>query len=392
MALKDLLFKPARAGTASGPGLDMPASACMGKQKEKVSKGGWDKAEEEKARLAAAVESTDEVIMIISRQGEIEYVNPAFERTTGYCKEEVLGRSPVALGSKRHDRTLYAGFLDTVTAGKTWAGRMTNRKKDGELVHFEGTISPVRDREGRVSCYVSVFQDVTERMRLESIAEAASATNSLGYALSGLRHELVNPLNSIKLSVAVLGAKLDPSMKTYIERIHEEVSRMEYLLNSLRSFNRYEALEIRELELSVFLAEFVSLVKCDFADKGIIIGLDAASPASAMCDPRALKQVLLNLIANSVDALAGTRGGEILLGLFNLGRTLMVRVADNGAGIEKEQMKNLFKPFNTSKKQGTGLGLVIVKKMITGMGGEVKIASTRGCGTTVDLLLPSARG
>ncbi len=351
----------------------------------------WDKAGEEKARLAAAVESTDEVIMIISRQGEIEYVNPAFERTTGYSRQEVMGRSPVVLGSKRHDRTLYTGFLDSVTAGKAWAGSMINRKKNGELVHFEGTISPVRDAEGRVSCYVSVFQDVTERMRLESIAEAASTTNSLGYALSGLRHELVNPLNSIKLSLGVIEEKLGPPAKMHLERIREEVSRMQYLLDSLKSFNQYESLDIRELELSGFLADFVSLVKYDFAGKGINIALDASSPASAMCDPRALKQVLLNLIANSVDALSGTRGAEILLGLFRLGRTLMVRVADNGAGMGKEQMKNLFRPFNTTKKQGTGLGLVIVKKMITGMGGEVKVASTMGRGTTVDILLPSAQ-
>ncbi len=372
-----------------GPGPLVPI-ASFGPVFARQEISGLDRAEEEKARLAAAVESTDEVVMIICRQGKIEYVNPAFERATGYSREDVMGRSPVVLGSHRHDRSLYIGFLNTVTAGKTWAGRMTNRKKTGELVHFEGTISPVRDRTGRVTCYVSVFQDVTGRMRLESIAEAASTTNSLGYAISGLRHELANPLNSIKLSLGVLEAKLDPSMRACLERIHKEVARMEYLLKSLKNFNRDEALEIRKLELSFFLADFVSLIKCDFPDKGINVALDAAFPASALCDPRALKQVLLNLVANSVDALAGVAGAEILFGLFKVGRTLMVRVADNGCGMAKEQMDNLFKPFNTTKKQGTGLGLVIVKKMITRMGGDVKVSSMRGRGTTVDILLPEA--
>ena len=353
---------------------------------------GADRIEEEKTRLAAAVESTDEVVMIICRKGNIEYVNPAFERTTGYPRGEVLGRSPVVLGGHRHERSIYTGFLDTVTACKTWAGRMISRKKNGELVYLEGTISPVRDRTERVACYVAVFQDITERMRLEAIAEAASTTNSLGYALSGLRHELINPLNSIKLSLGILKAEHGPAiLKKHLERIQEEVSRMEYLLKSLKNFNGYEALEIGELELSVFLADFVSLVKCDFSGKGINIELDAASPALAMCDPRALKQVLLNLVANSVDALANTRGGEILFGLFRLGRMLLVRVADNGSGMGKEQMNRLFKPFNTTKKQGTGLGLVIVKKMIKKMGGDVKITSITGHGTTVDILLPAAR-
>ena len=160
---------------------------CLLESKRQLNKekSGGERAREEKARLAAAVESTDEVVMIIDRQGKIEYVNPAFERTTGYAKKEVLGRSPVILGGDRHESSLYMGLLDTVMTGKAWAGHTINRKKSGNVVHFEGTISPVVNHAGRVTSYVSVLQDITGRMRLESIAEAASSMNSLGYAFSG---------------------------------------------------------------------------------------------------------------------------------------------------------------------------------------------------------------
>ncbi|MDA8388558.1 MAG: PAS domain-containing protein [Nitrospiraceae bacterium] len=352
---------------------------------------GGEKAREDRARLAAAVESTDEVVTIIDRQGRIEYVNPSFERTTGYAGKEVLGRSPVILGSDRHESSLYMGFLEAVMTGRTWAGRTVNRKKNGELVRFEGSISPVRDHEGKVISYVSVSQDITGRMRLESIAEAASTMNSLGYAFSGLRHELVNPLNSIKLSFGVLQRKIDPGMKTYLDRVQAEVARMEYLLKSLKNFNMNEGMELRELDLAAFLDDFASLVRPDFSGKGISVELDAPEAASAMCDPRALKQVLLNLAANAADALEGVGGARMLLGLFRQDGKVVIRVADNGAGMDEELMKNLFKPFATTKKQGTGLGLVIVKKMITKMGGEVKVASTRGQGTTIDIFLPAVR-
>ena len=349
----------------------------------------WEKTEEEKARLAAAVESTDEVIIIIDSRGKIVYVNPAFELVSGYTRAEVLGRSPVVLGSERHERAFYISFLNAVIAGKTWAGRPISRKKNGELVYFEGTISPVRDREGKVSSYVSVLQDITERMRLESIAEAASSMNSLGYALSGLRHELANPLNSIKLAFGVLQKKLSPGMNSYLDRVQEEVARMEYLLKSLKNFNMYEDIEIRELDLAPFLNDFIDLIKSDFSGKGINVLLDAGAAAFAKFDPRALKQVLLNLVANSADALAGIAEPRVRLALLKLGGMPAVRVEDNGAGMDEEQMKNLFKPFNTTKKQGTGLGLAIVKKMMTKMGGEVKVTSNKGRGTAVDILLPA---
>ncbi|MDA8388352.1 MAG: PAS domain S-box protein [Nitrospiraceae bacterium] len=350
---------------------------------------GRKRAEEEKARLAAAVQSTAEVVMIVSAQGKIEYVNPAFEQTTGYTKEEVLGRSPALLGSGRHGRSFHVDLVDRVRSGKTWTGRMATRKKKGELMHFEGTVSPVRDRAGKVISYVTVFEDVTDRIRLESIAEAACTMNSLGYAFAGLRHELVNPLNSINFSLGVLSGKLDPSLKVHIERVQAEVARMQYLLKSLRNFNMYEDLEISRLDLPAFLGEFVSLIKSDFTRKGISVALNTGDEVCAMCDPRALKQVLLNLAANSADAMAGAARPEMRFGLFRLGRMSMIRVEDNGSGMDGRQLQNLFKPFNTTKKQGTGLGLVIVKKIITKMGGEVQIASVKGRGTTVDIFLPA---
>ena len=135
------------------------------------------------------------------------------------------------------------------------------------------------------------------------------------------------------------------------------------------------------------------MIKSDFSRKGIDIVLDAGTDGGyfAMFDPRALKQALLNLAANAADALAGISGPRVRLALLKLGGIPVVRVEDNGAGMDEGQMKNLFKPFNTTKKQGTGLGLVIVRKMVAKMGGEVKVTSVKDRGTTVDILLSAPR-
>ena len=199
-------------------------------------------------------------------------------------------------------------------------------------------------------------------------------------------------MNSIKISFSVLQKKIDPGAKAYLDRAQVEVARMEHLLKSFKNFNIYEDIETRTQELTPFLNDFVSLIREDFSRKGIAVTFEKPERISAKCDLRALKQVLLNLAANSADALAGVLDAAILIRLFRRGTKAVIRVADNGAGMDEEQMKNLFKPFTTTKKQGTGLGLVIVKKMITRMGGEVQVTSIKGQGTSVDILLPLASG
>ncbi|HWR59663.1 MAG TPA: HAMP domain-containing sensor histidine kinase [Thermodesulfovibrionales bacterium] len=238
--------------------------------------------------------------------------------------------------------------------------------------------------------YVS---DVTEKVRLDSIAEAVNTMNNLGYIFSGIRHELGNPINSIKTTMTVLGNNIDSysrdTVLEYINRVQLDINRVEYLLNDLRTFSLYENPDLKEVHMPSFMTNLLSIVEMDFSRNQIKIKTLFRPEAQAgYVDPRALQQVMLNILTNASDALKSRESPEITISMFRMNGRIIIKVKDNGCGIPEDHKKHLFKPFSTTKMRGTGLGLVIVKKMLTKMDGTVEIESHEGLGTTVTLNLP----
>jgi signal transduction histidine kinase len=237
-------------------------------------------------------------------------------------------------------------------------------------------------------------RDITEKARLESIAEAVNTMNNIGYVFSAVRHELGNPVNSVKAALSVLRANLETyptqTVAEYLGRIASEVGRVETLLRSLKSFSLYERPALQVLDMASFVREFVKFVSDDARGAGI--GLEAAvsSDCWATCDPRALQQVMLNLYANASDALRGCERPELRILLTKGEGLISLRVADTGVGISEDDARNLFQPFFTTKESGTGLGLVISRKLLAKMGGSIAVESREGMGTTVLIALPES--
>ncbi len=136
-------------------------------------------AEERLRLLERAVEFSGSGVVITNVKGEIEYVNPAFSRMTGYSAEEVLGKTPRILKSGKHPPEFYADLWQTILRGEVWRGEMTNRKKDGSLYWEQQTIAPVRDGRGRITHFVAVKEDVTERKRTEQELKRLATTDPL---------------------------------------------------------------------------------------------------------------------------------------------------------------------------------------------------------------------
>lgn len=348
-------------------------------------------------RLTAAIEQAAESIVILDVAGRVEYVNPAFTAQTGIAAGEILGRRIRSFPVGPVERQVYREIARALLRGQVWQGTYAAHGRGGAVYQEEATISPVRDAAGRVLDYVAVCRDVTERRRLESIAEAVNMMDSVGYIFSSLRHELGNPVNSIKTALSVLRKNLDQyppeTVESYLDRTLAEVGRVEYLLKALRSFNMHETPRVERLDMGSFLAGFHALVREDFAGKGIAVEIDLPEEVwEALADPRALHQVLLNLLTNAADALAGRQEARIVLRLERTPRRVDLTVVDNGPGIPEAQLAQLFRPFQTGKPHGTGLGLVIVKKLVTQMGGTVEVASEVGTGTEVRVSLEAAEG
>ena len=331
--------------------------------------------------------------MILDADGFFQYVNPAFEIVTGYVKEEVLGKNfcdfKGGVKSKRFCDDMWGAVQD----GEPWHNHVVSLKKDGSRYEEEITIKPVKNNQGEFTNFVAVMRDVTEKVRLESIAAAVNNMDNIGYIFSGIRHEIGNPVNSIKVALSVLLDKVETftqqNIRRYIERSLTEVLRLEELLNSLKNFNMYEHPVNQAIDVEPFMNQFLSLVQEDFRNQDISIRVIIHPETGTMlADPRALKQILLNILTNSADALDGVEDSKIVVHVFRMREFVMIRIIDNGCGMSEEQLQNMFRPFYTTKNNGTGLGLIIVRKMLAQMNCTMDITSQKGAGTIVDVFIP----
>lgn len=243
------------------------------------------------------------------------------------------------------------------------------------------------------NCLCIFIRDITEKSRLMSIAEAVNTMDNIGYIFSGIRHEIGNPINSIKMTMSVLKHKLkDFSVEMvddYVDRTLSEISRVEFLLTSLRNFSMFENVEVKELDLSSFLEKLLFMAHNDMEKAGITLRAEVPDqPVFGKGDARALQQVLLNLLTNAAGAVENCEHPEIRFELKQGDGTVTIAIHDNGHGISEEEQKHLFKPFFTTKESGTGLGLVICRKMLAQMNSHIEIKSEPGKGTSVIMTLP----
>ena len=242
--------------------------------------------------------------------------------------------------------------------------------------------------------FVWVFaRDITDRARLETVAEAVESMNNIGYIFTTVRHEIGNPINSVKMALSVLRQNFDRFPRAtaleYVERSLNELTRVEELLATLRSFSLFESVRVREVELGRFLADFERLVRPGLQGRGVRLEIELFDqPLRALLDPRALHQALLNLVTNAADATAGRPDAAVRIRAACPGGELVLQVIDNGAGLSPEERAQLFRPFVSTKPEGTGLGLVIVKKLVASMQGSVDVESRPGQGSTFTLTFP----
>jgi PAS domain S-box-containing protein len=346
--------------------------------------------------MSTAIGLCSDAVVVTDRRGSIQYVNSAFERTTGFSREEAVGRDLHILDSGRHDQRFYENMRRTLGREGIWRGRLISKKKDGVLFHEECIVAHVKDSSGEFTHLLSIRRDVTEILKLESLAAQIDCMKNSGYILSGVRHEIGNAVNSVGVILDVLKAKfgqLDArAIEAYVESASEEAQKAAYLVRCLRSHNFHAEPELQSVNLPGFLSKFLSLVRDDFSARGVDISVSiSGDAANCHADPRALHQVLLNLLVNASDALAKTPNPRISISAAGSGDKVRVRVEDNGCGMSEEQQRSLFTPFYTTKGHGTGLGLVIVRKLLLAMNGAITVASRAGKGTTVDILVPRER-
>ena len=243
----------------------------------------------------------------------------------------------------------------------------------------------------RYRCFF--IRDITERIRLETIAQAVNSTDSLGFVFSGIRHEIGNPLNSLKMTLSVMkqniGRFSETTLVEYVDRGLADISRVEYLLKSLKNFSMFESVNLNDVPFDNYLKTFLTLVTTDLQQRGIHLIVDSCQElARVRIDPRAMNQVLLNVVANAADALENRPNPEVIFSAILRDKLVWLTIRDNGCGISPKQQKHLFQPFNSSKLSGNGLGLVITRKLLALMESSIEIQSWPDKGTMVTISIP----
>ncbi|MDG4554369.1 MAG: PAS domain S-box protein [Candidatus Competibacter sp.] len=370
-------------------------------------------------KLAQAVEQSPECIVITDLEARIEYVNEAFARTTGYSREETIGQNPKLLQSGKTPSDRYAALWQALSRGQPWKGEFVNRRKDGgEYVEF-AIITPLRQPDGRISHYVAVKEDVTEKKRIgqeldrhrhhleELVAErtaelerarvlAEAANRAKSAFLANMSHEIRTPMNAIVgLTHLLRQTAVTPEQAARLARIGDAARHLLSILNDILDLSKIEAgklvLEHTDFALGTVLDHVRSLIAESARAKGLSVTVDYDDvPRWLRGDPTRLRQALLNYAGNAVKF---TERGSIALRaqlLGDDGANLQVRfeVQDTGVGIAPDIHTRLFEAFaqadasTTRKHGGTGLGLAITQRLAQLMGGEVGVESEPGRGST----------
>jgi PAS domain S-box-containing protein len=358
--------------------------------------------------LVTAIEQSADTIVITDLHGVIQYCNPAFERVTGYSKEEVIGQTPRMLKSGKHDSEFYRQMWATITKGLVWSGHLTNKRKDGSLYEESATISPIRDTSGKITGFVAVKRDVTERLQLQEQLRQAQKLESIGRLAGGVAHDFNNLLTVINGYSRFLlkGLNDGDPLRIYADEISTAGERAASLTSQLLAFSRKQVIEPRVFDLNSTIRRAVPMLQR-------LIGEDIAlkthlddSLGWVFADPDQMHQVIMNLAVNARDAMPD--GGRLDIETSNVevtaegrtlfdpnalpGRYVLVTVTDNGNGMDETTRQKIFEPFFTTKGlgRGTGLGLATVYGIIRQGGGWIDVSSELGVGTSFKVYLPQA--
>ncbi|HSN92631.1 MAG TPA: PAS domain S-box protein, partial [Anaeromyxobacteraceae bacterium] len=357
-------------------------------------------------RLAAAVEQTPASIVITDANGVVEYVNPAYERTTGYSASEAIGRNANLIKSDRHDGEFYRGLWTTIAAGQVWTGRIVNRTKAGDLFTEDAVIAPVKDGAGVIRNYVAVKRDVTREIRVEQQLAESRRLESVARLAGGVAHDFSNLLTVVLSCAEALRADLETrgtADLADVQEIRAAGERARDLTRQLLAFARRQVIEPVPLDLNALVRDAEKLLRRLLREDIVLTVRLGPDLWSVRCDPAQVDQILLDLAVNARDAMPD--GGTLTVETSNVrvdhteaarhpdarpGDYVRLAVGDSGVGMAPEVQEHLFEPFFSARPfgQGTGLGLAAVHGIVGQSGGFVRVESHPGSGTTVEVLFP----
>ena len=360
----------------------------------------------DQARLVIAVENTAEVIIITDIEGNIQYVNPAFEKITGYSRAEAAAQNFTLLDSGQHDPSFIEQMWDCLKRGEVWRGRFINRKKDHSLYQSDATISPVKNTTGQIINYVSVQRDVTREIQLEKQLRQAQKMEAIGTLAGGIAHDFNNLLLGIQgnISLSLLDLGSESPIVSNLKKIEQYVQNGVELTRQLMGFARGGKYQVRLTDINRLLIEQNLLFSR--ANKAVVFKEEFDTELwNVEADQDQIEQVILNIYMNALQAMP--EGGTLTVRTENVtidrerftpyrvkaGDYVKISVIDTGIGMDEKTQRRIFDPFFTTRDmgRGTGLGLASVYGIIKNHEGFINVESQKNRGTRLEFFLPASR-
>jgi PAS domain S-box-containing protein len=327
------------------------------------------------------------IVLTTDVAGVITYVNDKFCEISKFRRDELIGQHQRVINSGEHPAAFYDAIAQTIRAGRVWRGEVQTRAKDGSGYWVDATIVPVLDDHRQPYQFTVISYDITERKRTESVVREQASFAQLGKMAAVVAHEIRNPIAGIRGALQILERRLPPAGQEQ-RVIRETVARLDALndiVQDMLLFASPRPPRPEPVALTTIFEDILLLLKADprFADVDVWLNIGAARVDA---DREQLKQVLLNLMLNSAQAMHGR--GAIRVSVRPRGTMMELHLADEGPGIAIDARERLFEPFFTTKHRGTGLGLATARRVIEAHGGTIDLASPATGGTVATIVLP----
>lgn len=346
-------------------------------------------------------------VLITDADGTILWVNDALCRSSGYSAQELIGQKPSIFNAHVHPPAFFRDLWDTIQHGLVWTGEITNRRKDGSIYTEETTITPIRDASGKLTHFIAIKQDITERKHLQHQLAQIQRLESIGRLAGGIAHDFNNLLQAITGFGSMLLMNMgesDPRRQDALE-ILRAADVATNLTRQLLTFSRRQRVEVTTLQVNDVVRTSEKLLKRLLPENiAIEMDLDPALPL-VQGDAAQLEQVLVNLAINARDAMpdGGTLKIATRAAVFPSKSAAeskampgkpcaLLEVTDTGVGMAPEILEKIFEPFFTTKDpgRGTGLGLPVVYGIIRQHDGFIDVESRPNGGSAFRIFLPFA--
>jgi len=368
-------------------------------------------AENRLSLLAAVVEQADSIVVISDCQRKITYLNPAFERITGYLVAEAQGKNVHEVFSPDLEQDRSRQELSScLSRGETWHGTLQSKKKDGTIFAEETVTFPIRDDHGQIIGYVAIKHDISAQKKLEQQLLKASKMESIGQLAGGVAHDFNNILTVINGYAQIVLMQLEKDSRLWhdVREIEKAGERAAGLTRQLLAFSRKQVIMPKAIKMNDEILEMEKMLRRLIGeDVELEISLAENLPL-IYADPSQLQQILLNLVVNARDALKNQvrhTGKRIKISTTrkflddayvtlhpgsDIGWYVQLQVEDNGSGMAKEVTDHIFEPFYTTKGvgKGTGMGLATVYGIVKQNQGSIYVYSEPGQGTSFKIYWP----